>query len=257
MIAAERIRVDRSPGRSMVEAIVTETARGAVIHDSARLGVEVDEAWFHGVAGDYVGGRGTVTRVETRAGRAVLRHYRRGGLIAHLLGDRYLYLRRELTRPFREFRLMAWAARNTLPVPAPLAARVLRSGLWYRGELLVEAVADARTLAQCLESPARIDWGAIGAAIARVHAAGIHHADLNAHNLLLDIKGRVWVIDFDRGARRDVDRRWPAANLARLERSLLKLAAPLRVPAFDANWAALCDAHAAGMKAATMANGRA
>ena len=63
-------------------------------------------------------------------------------------------------------------------------------------------------------------WRAIGAAIARLHRGGVDHADLNAHNILLDGRGAVSVIDFDRGrvrgARRmDSAKPAPAAPLAR------------------------------------------
>ena len=59
--------------------------------------------------------------------------------------------------------------------------------------------------------------------IARIHRAGLDHADLNAHNLLFEDGGRGWVIDLDRSQLRIPATPWREANLARLERSLLKL----------------------------------
>jgi 3-deoxy-D-manno-octulosonic acid kinase len=61
------------------------------------------------------------------------------------------------------------------------------------------------------------------------------HADLNLHNLLLDAQSRVYLIDFDRGTRRAAGA-WKAANLARLRRSLDKVAGHSSViaPAWDA-----------------------
>ena len=49
-----------------------------------------------------------------------------------------------------------------------------------------------RTLATALAAaPVGVEhWRRIGACIGRLHAHGVHHADLNAHNLLLDTQGR-------------------------------------------------------------------
>jgi tRNA A-37 threonylcarbamoyl transferase component Bud32 len=69
-------------------------------------------------------------------------------------------------------------------------------------------------------------WRAIGAAIARLHRHGVDHADLNAHNILLDKNAAVSVIDFDRGRLR-APGAWTASNLSRLQRSLTKIAAGL------------------------------
>lgn len=43
-------------------------------------------------------------------------------------------------------------------------------------------------------------WHKVGQTVRRLHEAGVYHADLNSHNLLLDKEGKVWVIDFDKGA---------------------------------------------------------
>ena len=79
-------------------------------------------------------------------------------------------------------------------------------------------------------------WRAIGATIARLHRQGVDHADLNAHNILLDTGGSVRVIDLDRGRLRTPGA-WTARNLARLERSLRKIAAAMPADRFTpASW---------------------
>ncbi len=174
-------------------------------------------------------------------GEYVLRHYRRGGLAAKLSTDRYLWLGLQRCRAMREFSLLLQLAELGLPVPRPLAARVQRRGCSYRNDLITARIADARTLAERLcqaALPAAL-WARIGATIRRFHDAGIHHADLNANNILIDADGGCWLIDFDRGDWR-AGRRWKAANLARLRRSLDKLADQHRQLHFcEPGWAAL------------------
>jgi tRNA A-37 threonylcarbamoyl transferase component Bud32 len=82
-------------------------------------------------------------------------------------------------------------------------------------------------------------WRAVGAAVARLHRHGVDHADLNAHNILIDTVGIISVIDFDRGKLRTAGA-WTSRNLARLKRSLQKIAAVLPPDRFTpASWAEL------------------
>ena len=113
-----------------------------------------------------------------------------------------------------------------LPVPVPVAARYVRDGLFYRADLVTEELPTRLTLARALEQgPLGADaWRAIGACIGRLHARGVHHADLNAHNLLLGPDGAVYVLDFDRGRIR-ARGAWEQAVLERLQRSLRKVTA--------------------------------
>lgn len=196
---------------------------------------------------DASGGRGGALHVRGEFGDAVLRHYRRGGFVARLSDDRYVYTGAGRTRPFREFRVLARAHGEGLPVPAPIAAAFHRHGATYSGDILVASVPDARTLAQRVAANEPVDWAAVGTAIARCHRAGYFHADLNAHNVLLDASGSAWLIDFDRARVRAQDGGWQRANLARLHRSLAKLGAAT-APAFASrDWPALEAAHAAAL----------
>ena len=67
-------------------------------------------------------GRGSVLFVRHADETWVLRHYRRGGLMARLNEDYYLWAGLERTRAFREWRLLDELSRRGLPVPRPIAA---------------------------------------------------------------------------------------------------------------------------------------
>lgn len=172
------------------------------------------------------GGRGGVAFLDTPDGACVLRHYRRGGWIAPVLGDRYLWSGRARSRGFAEFGLLADLRLRGLPVPAPVAARYLRRGPYYTADLITRAIEGAQTLT-AVSAARRLDAGLagrVGALIARFHAAGVDHADLNAHNILV-AEPDLWLIDFDRSEIRATGTAWKLANLARLKRSLLKIGA--------------------------------
>ncbi|KFN47681.1 3-deoxy-D-manno-octulosonic acid kinase [Arenimonas metalli] len=209
--------------------------QGTIVFDPARV-QQATPALFDPAAYGaqarpvQAGGRGAAWFVAGAFGEAVLRHYRRGGLVARLSRETYLWRGADAVRSFAEFRLLAAMHAEGLPVPAPLAAACWRRGLGYRAALLVQRIPSVRALAEWLgEAADAAPWEAIGAMLARFHAAGIHHADLNAHNILVDAAGTPWLIDFDRGRRR-VPGAWRQANLRRLARSLEKISGG------DARW---------------------
>lgn len=185
-------------------------------------------------------GRGTAFSAG-REGQWVLRHFRRGGLPGRLVSDRYAWLGERRTRPVHEFRVLAALRKAGAPVPAPVAARVQRSGATWRGDILVERIRAARTLADAAPSLPEARWRETGRAIRRFHEAGGWHADLNANNILLAPDG-VWIIDLDRGRCACANRRRQRANLTRLHRSLLKLGL---LPAAADGWRALITAYEA------------
>ncbi|MFK2876586.1 3-deoxy-D-manno-octulosonic acid kinase [Rhodanobacter hydrolyticus] len=231
-----------------------EDAEGAILFDAA-ASPQVDNDWFEperwrerGALRSQAGGRGGVQIIATPAGECVLRHYRRGGMVAKLMGDRYLWRGADATRCFAEFRLLARIAHLGLPGPAPVAARYRRHGLFYRADLITRRIAGAQTLAECLASGSLDAELAreVGALVARFHRAGIWHADLNAHNVLVT-PAVLHLIDFDRGRMRDPAQDWRLANLARLHRSLVKLGAAAQgESAFRATvWTPLTEAYEA------------
>lgn len=228
--------------------------RGAILGDSGWIREAepgwFDPAWWGGRARPVdSGGRGGAWFVRGPFGDAVLRLYLRGGLAAQLSRDRYWWRSAAATRSFAEFRLTRDLRLQSLPAPEPIAARYVRRGPTYRAAILVRRIDGVRSLADRMAvAGADAPWEETGRLVAKFHRAGLDHADLNAHNVLFDATGQGWLIDFDRGRIRVPETRWRARNLARLERSLLKLRgertetdvradfARLRA-AYDARWA--------------------
>lgn len=207
------------------------TAGNHILFDSDSL-QRGDSDWFHptrlakrGLLTGAAGGRGQSLFFRDQGGDFVLRHYRRGGSVAALLDDRYLYFGLHRTRAWREWRLLTALTELGLPAPRPFAARVVIAGLFYRADLITYRLMDMKPLSEILNHAPLPEaaWREVGRVIAGFHGAQMWHADLNAHNVMLDARGEVALIDFDRAKFRRPAARWRRANLARLRRSLRKL----------------------------------
>jgi 3-deoxy-D-manno-octulosonic acid kinase len=225
---------------------------GAMLYDASRAG-NADASWFdrqwwsgRGVVRQSAEGRGSAVFINADARQLVLRHYRRGGWMARLLGDRYFWQSEPLTRSYIEWHLLYVMHRAGLPVPVPIAACYFRAGRWsYTADLLTEQIPAASSLASRLQvEPLPLSgWIAVGRCLRRFHDDGVDHADLNAHNVLLDEAGTVWLVDFDRGQLRHPGY-WCDGNLVRLRRSVEKITEHLPPERFsEADWASLLDGY--------------
>lgn len=218
-----------------------------ILYDAVLLS-EMDEAFFEAAAwrrrGAVIGGgegRATALFVSHGDYRFVLRHYQRGGVLSHLVSDHYLWRGLEKTRAWREWHLLNQMYQEGLPVPRPVAARVQRDASLYRADLLTLFLPDCVSLAQCLTRRSMTEdlWGEVGCTVRRFHDAGYCHADLNAHNILIQGKKKLYLIDFDRGRRLAGQTAWKSANLKRLHRSVLKVTKHNALPAIsDEIWQA-------------------
>jgi 3-deoxy-D-manno-octulosonic acid kinase len=203
---------------------------GSILFD-ARWVQEPAASWFDArhwgerAVPVHAGGRGGAWFIDAPFGAAVLRDYRRGGLAAKFSHDRYLWHGADRTRSFAEFRLTRALHALGLPVPRALAACYRRQGTSYSAAILVERLQGVRSFGQLVvDDPAAAPWEAAGRLVARFHRAGLDHADLNAHNVLFADPSRGWLIDFDKCELKIPATAWRERNLARMRRSLLKVA---------------------------------
>ena len=181
----------------------------------------------HGASGD--GGRGAVARVEIPGiGPVFVRDYRHGGLLRAVFDRRFFIPGRET----RELHVLKEARSRDLPVPVPLASarKLLGFGRGYHARIVTAEIPHASSLVPTLWEKADRGLDAspllfsTGKAIRAMHNAGIHHHDLNMHNILVDEEETVFIIDFDRARiRKNLGTRGRIANLRRLLRSGRKL----------------------------------
>jgi 3-deoxy-D-manno-octulosonic acid kinase len=190
----------------------------------------------------FAEGRGTTFFVQHQGRDFVLRHYQRGGLIANISKDQYLWTGLRFSRPWREWALLEKMLKKGLPVPIPAAIKVERKGLLYTSDIMMHRIPNSRTLTDILMSEELTEgyWISIGSVIRRFHEAGVYHSDLNANNILLDEGGRCYLIDFDRCGIRKPKLKWQKDNLLRLKRSLNKISKNENVFNFsDVSWRSL------------------
>lgn len=201
---------------------------------SLRAVPEAGRAW-HPVAG----GRGPVRIVSAGPlGEAVVRPYRRGGLVAAVNARRYFIGDRAFDELVATHRLR----RRGAPVPEALAAvqAALRPG--YAACIVTRRLPKTVPAATALHGADSVRVGAlleaIGRSVRRLHEAGGVHADLNAYNLLVpeDGEGPVTIIDLDRArvVSGPTPQRHARANLDRLRRSLRKLGLEAALRHWDA-----------------------
>jgi 3-deoxy-D-manno-octulosonic acid kinase len=197
---------------------------------------------------DGEGGRGAAWFVDSDAGPAVIKRYRRGGAMARLTTDAYLWLGERQVRSVREYALLRTMRELGLPVPLPLAAGWHREGLHYRCALMTQRLPGVESFVAVVAARGGdAPWAAIGATLARFHARGLRHADLTAHNVLVGADDAVHVIDWDKGRVELVGGRWPERVLDRLERSLRKQLPQLDDAVLAGGMARLRSAHAQGL----------
>lgn len=153
-------------------------------------------------AASVLGGRRSPGVVDIpELGPAVIKHYRRGGLLRRLNKQRYLGLGKPRCRI--EFELLETVGSLGINVPRPLAYAV--RGRWvYRAWLVTGNIENQGTLAEaCLKSPdlARQAMGLFGDQLRVLIDNGVLHVDLHPGNVILGKNGRVYILDFDKGRR--------------------------------------------------------
>ena len=211
---------------------VEKTATGAIVYDKTLINQISDECftpegWLHAepVSGRLrSAGRGNTMLIGNVPRQFVLRHYLRGGMVGRLVRDSYVFAGADRTRAFREWRLLHKLSSHEMRVPQPVAARYCRRGLAYTADIITVRLTDIVSLSQYIASnePDAAFWRRLGGAIRKFHAAGVHHADMNAYNLQIDTRSRLWMLDFDKGRLRQPGT-WQQKTLDRLHRSLHKV----------------------------------
>lgn len=188
-------------------------------------------------------GRGITWLLNTHAElgvNSVRRHYYRGGFFGKLVKDRYLFTGVEHSRANKEFALLTQLHQWGLPVPRPIACKLTRQFGLYQADILLEKIEQTQDLSQFLQTQrlCATQYQQLGKLIRQLHNHQVHHSDLNIHNILIDNKGKFWLIDFDK-CQCQQGEQWKSHNLARLLRSFHKEQGRLGILFEEQDWQAL------------------
>lgn len=177
------------------------------------------------------GGRNAAWFIEHNGQAALLRHYKRGGLVAKLVRQYYVWLGAERTRSWAEFAVLLHLRHRSVAVPIPLAALWQRVFLGYKAAIIVQRIPDALPIAHQLENT-RAE--AVAFAVKQMHDAGVWHADLNVFNILIDAQQKIHLIDFDKAKILGVVKsKQRQNNVLRLRRSLIKVRGEIGLQWFE------------------------
>ena len=195
------------------------------------------------------GGRGGSVKADLKGEPIILRQYLRGGMIASLSKDRYIWLGKSSSRPWREWYLLKEARAAGLPVAKPLGACVWKSGLFYRAAIMTAYLEGTETLADYLSHSVldQFHWHQLGLLIRDLQCKGFRHADLNANNILIDLSSKFHIIDFDKGRKMKKLDNWQWSALYRLQRSLVKIDKQNNLHYREDDWQALMDGYQSGL----------
>jgi len=148
---------------------------------------------------DVFQGRGATYGVSLADRRAVVRHARRGGLLAPLLGDRY----RGRPRWAHEIKIARDLISDGVATPDVLAGVMYQSGRAHRADVATERI-DGRDLVDIFfgnapptGAPRSGCFQAVGVLIGNLYKVGFVHPDLQLRNVLIDARGKAWLIDVD------------------------------------------------------------
>lgn len=171
-------------------------------------------------------GRGTVYFFKLNGTDLVLRHYKRGGLVAKLNDDSFLYTGIEKSRCHKELSVLEVLRKASINVPEPIAGRIVKKGLIYTADIITKLIPKATELHEILQEKSvhAKTWRDIGREIRKIHEAQICHHDINVKNILLmnsNASYKVHLLDFDKCEVRKGNH-WKAGNIERLKRSLNK-----------------------------------
>jgi len=152
--------------------------------------------------GPALGGRQAVSRIYLDGiGPVVVKHYRRGGLVARVIRQTYVNFGKPRSR--HEFEQLERVRQLGVDAPEPVAYAFCGT-LVYRAWLISREILGAQSLAQLSRTSIERTHRAMDALtrhVAVLVAHGIRHRDFHPGNVLVDSADRVFLIDFDKADR--------------------------------------------------------
>ncbi len=198
---------------------------------------------------DYLAGQGWIVQGDTRVDNTLC--FSPDGRYEFELwqGEKRLWRGLDRAEGWREFQLLLEMTNLGVPVARPVAVRVERSGLFYRGSIVRYRLVEADSLRQRLErgQTSELMWQQTGALLRQFHDLGISIPNIAADNVVINSREKLFFADFSQ-AFRPVGKsdQWKHRNLEHLLQSLLTAREQSKYFAFDdGDWLTLTKAYIA------------
>lgn len=210
--------VERREGRVRV------LLREALADELVELGIMEPAKFLSGCDPTGYAGRMMPLRAKLSSGEtAVVRMYRKGGIVGHLMVGRYLGQSRALKEAVVSERLRG---RGVPTVEVLAAVRVREFGIMNSGFIVTREMPGADTLGRVLlgEGDSRdMLTSRVPEIFRALHDAGVAHHDLNVNNVIIGGSGEILLVDLDGcGISNQVSMSRRVSDLLRFRRSVHK-----------------------------------
>jgi 3-deoxy-D-manno-octulosonic acid kinase len=163
-------------------------------------------------------GRGSIQVFRSEELKLASREYRHGGLFRAFTGARFLSAQRAID----EADVMAYLRDSGFPVIAPFCVIAEKGRLFTRLHLVTVYEENKGDLLDCLKAASPRDRlrfaRKLAEAMVLLERAGVYHPDLHLRNVLVNPRGELVFLDFDRAGRQEVAEADMIAMFRRLAR---------------------------------------
>ncbi len=169
-------------------------------------------------------GRATVFELEYENKKYILKHYVRGGFIANISYDKYLFTSLLTTRCLKEYNFLNKLHKKGLPVPKPVAIQVITNRFTYTADIITNKIDNEGTLHDFVSNQKmNVNlWENLKNTLEKFYQKNIYHSDLNARNIIIDKNNNFFILDFD-NSYFFYKKKYFKKSIIRLERSLKKI----------------------------------
>jgi len=184
----------------------------------------IDYISKEGLIKSVMDGRGKALELEYGGKSYFLKHYIRGGFVAKISYDRYIFNSLASTRAVKEYNFLNTMNDKGLPVPKAAALQVITNHFTYKADLITCKIENEGTLYEFIKNNkmTKALWNALSTTIEKFYQENVYHSDLNAKNIIIDKDNNFFLLDFD-NSYFFYDKKLFTKSMFRLERSLKKI----------------------------------
>tara|TARA_B110000014_G_C20110736_1_gene585067 strand:- start:1646 stop:2335 length:690 start_codon:yes stop_codon:yes gene_type:complete len=184
----------------------------------------IDYISKEGLIKSVMGGRGKALELQYEGKNYFWKHYIRGGLVAKISYDRYMFNSLASTRAVKEYNFLNTMNDKGLPVPKAAALQVITNRFTYKADLITCKIENKGTLFDFVKNNKMNNdlWNKLSITLEKFYNENVYHSDLNSKNIIIDKDNNIFLLDFD-NSYFFYNKKLFNKSISRLERSLNKI----------------------------------